>query len=676
VSAAALLLTAQPSLAQNSMQINANQSLGSVGVYRDEAGRRVSFVCPAGDGKTLGTVYGTDVYMDSSPICPAAIHAGVLKAGQTGVVTVVVGSGVESFKGSVRNGVTSHSYGRYRYSYTFARDGEAGTVTWRTTWNWNERPTADVATPITLSCPAGGTIDGLIYGTGIYAVGSAICVAAVHAGAITAEKGGFVTVTRVPATRDDPGSERFGIVSRRLSATADAFTVAPASGAGRLASAETRQIAGIPAAAPSATIITAPVATLSTSPPPASPQQQAPIAKTLGSAANSLPGLAPRGGLTAVPTSGGTAVTAVDPSNFTARQTANGTVVLSWSAVPGAGSYMLGGPGTNTGVIVTGTSHTLTGIAAGSHTWSVATMYEPGGILTTADKWSKTALTVVNTSGMYRVTITALLCAQPTRDTRSTLTLIPGQNLIATGDPDGPGDEILAAAFVRRFDRRSRQLVESETRQTVPYGDISSGQQRLQAGTQTSTGGIKAGDWIPGNASIARVAPATDSSFPLKVWEGRLTDGIDAVLVSPSVWEYDGGNGIRDKWAESQTLLNETIFSESVVQNRLTGQGLGYVEVGVTPYTLLSDADHDDPVGRRPGGSGSVLPNVTIVLTREIIERTLSSPWVTVMPTAVPGLMLNIAQPGILIVNFTDQVGDNPMPASYSMILHVEKVSE
>jgi hypothetical protein len=41
----------------------------------------------------------------------------------------------------------------------------------------------------------------------------------------------------------------------------------------------------------------------------------------------------------------------------------------------------------------------------------------------------------------------------------------------------------------------------------------------------------------------------------------------------------------------------------------------------------------------------------------------------------VPGLVLNIPKPGILVLNFTDQSSSNA-PASYSMILQIEKVSD
>ena len=239
-----------------------------------------------------------------------------------------------------------------------------------------------------------------------------------------------------------------------------------------------------------------------------------------------------------------------------------------------------------------------------------------------------------------------------------------------------------AAAYVRRFDRTSFQLLENTVRQTLPYGDITNyGTSRLQAGSQTPTGGIRAGDRIPANLTVARTFPAQESSFPWKVWEGRLTNGADALLVSPSVWEYDGGSMVLQEWVQSQSVLNSTIFMDAGVQNRVASQVLGPLEVGATVPTfprlpqLIVDGRQDRPVGLRPLGSGTVLPNITVVLTREIIEQALASQWVRVQLPVVPGVVLDIPKPGIIVLNFSDAPTGRGS-AAYSLILQVEKLSD
>jgi hypothetical protein len=185
----------------------------------------LTFVCPATEGKGAA-IYGTDIYTEGSPVCAAALHAGVLKAGASGTVSIVIGEGADAFRGSERNGVTTRSYGPWRYSYAFVQDDAPATIEWSTVWN---QVPADFTQPVTVVCPAGGKTDRLVWGTDAYITDSSICLAAVHAGVIRMETGGAVTVARARALSEYPGTERNGIVSRRWGAWADAFTVKGAS---------------------------------------------------------------------------------------------------------------------------------------------------------------------------------------------------------------------------------------------------------------------------------------------------------------------------------------------------------------------------------------------------------------------------------------------------------------
>lgn len=68
-----------------------------------------------------GFVWGTDVYTLDSTLGLAAVHAGVLKAGQTGVVRVKILGPQAAFQASTRHGVTSQAYGFYNGAYQFVR---------------------------------------------------------------------------------------------------------------------------------------------------------------------------------------------------------------------------------------------------------------------------------------------------------------------------------------------------------------------------------------------------------------------------------------------------------------------------------------------------------------------------------------------------------------------------
>jgi hypothetical protein len=61
-------------------------------------------------GANNGGIWGTDVYTLDSYLPTAAVHAGVLKVGQTGVVKVKIVMSPPAFTGSTRNGVMSSDY--------------------------------------------------------------------------------------------------------------------------------------------------------------------------------------------------------------------------------------------------------------------------------------------------------------------------------------------------------------------------------------------------------------------------------------------------------------------------------------------------------------------------------------------------------------------------------------
>lgn len=68
-------------------------------------------------GAVNGSLWGTDVYTADSVLAVAAVHAGVLRAGQTGTVKVKVIAPPPAFQSSARNGVTSAAYGVYSGAY-------------------------------------------------------------------------------------------------------------------------------------------------------------------------------------------------------------------------------------------------------------------------------------------------------------------------------------------------------------------------------------------------------------------------------------------------------------------------------------------------------------------------------------------------------------------------------
>jgi hypothetical protein len=69
-------------------------------------------------------VWGTDVYTTDSKLSMAAVHAGVVKVGETGVVHLKIIASPASFAGSTRHGITTSNYGRYSAAYQILKGAE------------------------------------------------------------------------------------------------------------------------------------------------------------------------------------------------------------------------------------------------------------------------------------------------------------------------------------------------------------------------------------------------------------------------------------------------------------------------------------------------------------------------------------------------------------------------
>ena len=71
-------------------------------------------------GTAEGPAWGTDVYTGDSWLAVAAVHAGLVKSGQTAIVRVTLVDPLPQFRGSARHGVTTHDFGSFGSAYALA----------------------------------------------------------------------------------------------------------------------------------------------------------------------------------------------------------------------------------------------------------------------------------------------------------------------------------------------------------------------------------------------------------------------------------------------------------------------------------------------------------------------------------------------------------------------------
>ena len=79
---------------------------------------------------TFGTVYGTDIYRDRSPLSVAAVHAGLLENGENGIVKVTILPRRDAFTGSTQNEGTNNQVTSESYTYP-GPDDEPNAISYR-----------------------------------------------------------------------------------------------------------------------------------------------------------------------------------------------------------------------------------------------------------------------------------------------------------------------------------------------------------------------------------------------------------------------------------------------------------------------------------------------------------------------------------------------------------------
>ncbi len=195
--------------------------------YKNNIGQRYTFYFPSG-GTISGRVWGTDVYTYDCSIASAAVHAGLISVQNGGTVTIEIHSGQSSYTGTTRNGVTSKDYGTFGGSFVFVAKKINPAVEVQTAINGTWTTQADdyknkIGQRYTFYFPPGGTISNRVWGTDVYTYDCSIASAAVHAGLISAQNGGTVTIEVRSGQSSYTGTTRNGVASKDYGAFGGSF---------------------------------------------------------------------------------------------------------------------------------------------------------------------------------------------------------------------------------------------------------------------------------------------------------------------------------------------------------------------------------------------------------------------------------------------------------------------
>lgn len=232
---------------------------------------------------------------------------------------------------------------------------------------------------------------------------------------------------------------------------------------------------------------------------------------------------------------------------------------------------------------------------------------------------------------------------------------------------DGKDDEVYIESNVRVIDRAGRELQLPSSDRSKTMGDTNGYDYRIKAGSASDRGGIRSGDGFPSNTPwLRRTAAADRDRLPMVLWEGELAANENAVIVIPTIWEWDGGEDMFTGWRRT-IAANGAVISGTAV-TFISGPAAGAAVASGLAVALpaasivLEDivgVAGDRPIGTfKEGNKWSFNPKM-LALTYEIAQNTIAN-------DSGKGR-------GIVGVEYKD---DAQLRGNYTLYIQVEQLSD
>ncbi|HXQ71307.1 MAG TPA: hypothetical protein VN844_12505 [Pyrinomonadaceae bacterium] len=234
---------------------------------------------------------------------------------------------------------------------------------------------------------------------------------------------------------------------------------------------------------------------------------------------------------------------------------------------------------------------------------------------------------------------------------------------------DGVGDEVSLVLDLATVDSSGR----FEPRR---WGNIFSslmGQQprnEIRAGTGSDRGGLITGDGFPTATPWRRLTPVNPGIPPNTLFEGELTQGANAALIIPTIWEWDNTGALRTTFADALERDRPAITStvRRLISSSLPAAPESYVlpgsSLGIGNTITLGHGPlglgqvNDRPIGMRTLDGNFGFTPQALVLTYD---------GARVLARADFGFGR-----GVIPVRYQD---DRSLEGDYTLFIHVEDTS-
>jgi thiol-disulfide isomerase/thioredoxin len=177
-------------------------------------------------GRKAGAVWGDAVYtLDSDP-GTSAVHAGLVRDGETKMITFWVVPSPTTYGEANRNGVQSRRWGAFRAAFVMQAAGVPAQAANRVPVSRGVGGILERLQPgESAIIPLTGSDKGTVWGSGVYTGDSHLETAAVHAGVVEPGERCSVVVTRVEPLARYEGSRKHGVETQSWAAYPTAFTL-------------------------------------------------------------------------------------------------------------------------------------------------------------------------------------------------------------------------------------------------------------------------------------------------------------------------------------------------------------------------------------------------------------------------------------------------------------------